>query len=140
LALYSMFGDPYGGWAFGSRYMIAILPELCLLVGFGLEHFSRNILIKILYSVTFLYSAGVSLLAPLTTNVIPPFVEARVYDLDYTYVINWRMLQNNELNSYFYNHILNKSIPGLVYYGLILTIVCLLGLFLIWLPNVKAKK
>jgi len=137
LILYSMFSDPYGGWAFGSRYLIAVLPELCIVAAIGLDYFFRNVFVKIIYSLLFLYSTAISLMAPLTTNVIPPYVEARNLGLDYTYRINWKMLNNNELNSFVYNHILNKSIPGIYYYVAILVLVSLIGLILIWIPKQK---
>jgi hypothetical protein len=137
--LYSMFGDPYGGWAFGSRYLIAVAPELCLLAGIGLHRYGHKLFIKILYSLVFVYSAGVSLLAPLTTNVIPPFVEARNFGIDYTYVINWNMLKESHLNSFFYNNVLHGSIPGFTYYFAILAFVSLVGLTLIWLPRRKVR-
>lgn len=141
LSLYSMFGDPYGGWAFGSRYMIATMPELCLLAGIGLQRFYRynlkSIAVKIIFSLVFIYSSGVSLLAPLTTNVIPPSVEAGSLALADDYRINWQMLQLDQLNSFFYNHILNGSWSGFEYYYAILAFVVLLGLFAIWYPKTR---
>lgn len=137
LILYTLFADPYGGWAFGSRYMIAILPELILLVGIGLARFSKNILVKILFTGVFIYSAAISLMAPLTTNVIPPSIEAESFGLQSWYIINIKMLSANELNSFVYNHIINAAISGWTYYGIILSIVIFLGVFLIWYPKKK---
>lgn len=132
IVLYSMFGDPYGGWAFGSRYLVAVLPQLCILAGIGLQRFYKNIFVKIIYSIVFIYSAAISLLAPLTTNVIPPYVEARNLNLDSWFIVNLRMLKENELDSFFYNHILQRSITGVAYYMIILSIVILVGLLFIW--------
>ena len=132
LVLYTMFGDPYGGWAFGSRYILAIMPELMILVGLGLAKFAKNIWVKLLYSVVFVYSSAVSLLAPLTTNVIPPYVEARYLNLKSNYLVNIDMLKRNELNSFFFNNVLHKSIPGIVYYILIAVLIASVGLYLIW--------
>lgn len=142
LTLYTMFGDPYGGWAFGSRYLIAIMPELCILAAYGLQKMkgkgnTKYLITKILFSLVFLYSAAVSLLAPLTTNIIPPTVEARYIGLDSNYIINIRMLQQSELNSFFYNNIIKHQISGIFYYGIILTIVGAIGIFLIWFPRRK---
>jgi hypothetical protein len=137
LTLYTMFGDPYGGWAFGSRYLIAIMPELCILAGIGLQQFYKNTLVKSIYTVIFTYSAQVALLSPLTTNVIPPKVEAQGLHLASDYTINWNMLANNELNSFFYNHILHGSISGFMYYYIILAIVLIIGMIAIWYPNKK---
>lgn len=135
LVLYTMFGDPYGGWAFGSRYVLAVMPELMILAAVGLNRYAHNIWIKILFSLVFLYSSAVSALAPLTTNVIPPLVEARGLGLEATYIINIKMLQHNELNSFFYNHILNESVSGMTYYLSIAIVVGVIGLLLIWLPK-----
>lgn len=140
LTLYTMFGDPYGGWAFGSRYMIAIMPELCILAAYGLQKMRKTgkwkyRVTRLVYSIVFLYSAGISLMAPLTTNVIPPIVEARYIGLDSYFIINIRMLQESNLNSFFYNNIIHKQISGMVYYGIILTFVGILGMILIWYPR-----
>lgn len=139
LILYTMFGDPYGGWAFGSRYVLAVMPELMILAAVGLQRYAKNIWIKILFSLVFVYSSAVSLLAPLTTNVIPPLVEARGLGLQASYIININMLKNNELNSYFYNHVLHQSIPGLTYYAIIAVIIAAIGVTLIWLPKKKTE-
>lgn len=132
LVLYTMFGDPYGGWAFGSRYILAVMPELMILAVIGLSKFSNQILVRLLFTVVFIYSTAVSALAPLTTNVIPPFVEARHINLQSDYRINIRMLQDDELNSFIYNHVLNKSIPATTYYAIVLALILPMGLFLIW--------
>jgi hypothetical protein len=142
LTLYTMFGDPYGGWAFGSRYMIAIMPELCILAAYGLQKMKRYgkwryILTRLVFSIVFIYSASVSLLAPLTTNVIPPTVEARYIGLDSNYIINIRMLQDSHLNSFFYNNIIHEHISGVAYYGVIIGFVSIIGLVLIWFPRRK---
>jgi hypothetical protein len=133
LLSYSMFGDPYGGWAFGSRYMLAVMPELCIMAAIGLQRF--GLFAKILYSLVFIYSASISLLAPLTTNAIPPKVEAVGLGLHYDYSINLQMLTNDELNSFFYNHVLQGRISGIDYYSAILILVVLIGAFVIWYPR-----
>jgi len=132
LTLYTMFGDPYGGWAFGSRYMIAVLPELCILAGFALNHLHKNFAVKLIFTLVFLYSLGVSLLAPLTTNVIPPKVEAGSLGLIYDYRINIRMLNENKLNSFVFNNYANKYVGGWQYYWGIYGLVALVGTTLIW--------
>lgn len=137
LTLYTMFGDPYGGWAFGSRYLIAVLPMLCILAAAGLQNYKKNIFIKLLYSLVFMYSCAISLLAPLTTNVIPPFVEARNLGLESYFITNIKMLNNNELNSFVYNTYLSNNFTGTQYYFFIFVLICLLALYLIWLPGKK---
>ncbi len=135
LVLYTMFGDPYGGWAFGSRYVIAVFPELVILAGLGFQRFSRNLFSKILFSVVISYSAAVSLLSPLTTNVIPPFVEARNLGLASDYSININMLMKNDLNSFIFNSYARHHLTGVYYYLSILALVLVVFITLIWIPK-----
>ncbi len=145
LLTYSMFGDPYGGWAYGSRYMIAIIPELLVIAGMGLDHFARasNRLIKysvlILYSVVFIYSSAISLMAPLTTNVIPPRIEAGTYALADDYRINQEMFRSSHLNSYVYNYYLKGRMSGFEYYYMILIPLNVFALIIIWWPKNKRR-
>jgi len=132
LILYSMFGDPYGGWAFGSRYMVAVMPELLILAGVGLNQLRKKIFVTILYNITFVYSAGMALLAALTTNIVPPRVEAESLGLESSFVVNWNMLREGSLNSFFYNYILSRSVPALSYYAAIFLFLAVLFTFLIW--------
>jgi hypothetical protein len=145
LVTYSMFGDPYGGWAFGSRYMISILPCLIILGGIGLQGIldsyglPQRVLARILYSLVFIYSAAISLLAPLTTNVIPPFVEARNIGLLSDYRINIAMLNDNSLNSFLYNNYLSNYLTGVQYYFVILIPLLVFGIYLIWASKGENK-
>lgn len=134
LVLYTMFGDPYGGWAFGSRYILAVQPEFMILAVVGLQRFWHTRWARPLFSIAFAYSTAVSALAPLTTNVIPPYVEARYLNLASDYRINWQMLQKNELNSLVYNHVLGGTIPGVYYYYFVAGVAIVFGLACIWLP------
>lgn len=140
LILYSMFGDPYGGWAFGSRYMVAIMPELLILAGVGFNYLYNRSSIKILYNAVYVYSMGMALLAAITTNIVPPRVEAEQLGLESTFIVNWQMLKNGTLSSYFYNHLLNRSVSALSYYFIIFIALAVIFSILVWLPATQARK
>ncbi len=145
LLTYSMFGDPYGGWAYGSRYMIAIMPELLIIAGFGLEYFAKSdkklfkYLVLSTYSLIFIYSSSMALLSPLTTNVIPPTVEAGSMALADDYRINKERLQLSHLNSFAYNYYFKDSFTGYGYYYLLLIPLNLYVLSLIWWPKSRGR-
>lgn len=147
LFTYSMFGDPYGGWAFGSRYLISVLPELIVLAVMGLDYLLQilkawqGLLLKIFYALVFAYSTAVSLLAPLTTNVISPLVEGRNLGLISDYTLNIKMLQSNELNSFVFNNFIGGQVTGVQYYFFILSLVYIVGFYLIFIskPNKNNK-
>jgi hypothetical protein len=141
LLTYSMFGDPYGGWAYGSRYMIAIMPELMIIAGLGLDYYAKSskkflkYLVLTLYSVVFMYSSYMALLSPLTTNVIPPTVEAGSLSLADDYRINKERLHLSHLNSFAYNNYFKDYVTGYGYFYWILIPLNVYALSLIWWPK-----
>lgn len=80
LVLYSMWGDPYGGWAFGSRYMIPSYALLSILLAKFLSqikwHPITNGTTYFLIFGLLSYSVFVNTVGALTTNRVPPKVEA----------------------------------------------------------------
>lgn len=87
IILYSMWGDPWGGWAFGSRYLIPAYAILAIGVAFFIERNVnrlrslntgikvRAIVLVTLFTLSFTYSLFVSTVGALTTSAIPPQVE-----------------------------------------------------------------
>src|SRR3989344_5454809 len=56
ILLYSMWSDPYGGWAFGSRYLIPSYAVLAVCIAVVLTHFRKSILFLALFFLIFTYS------------------------------------------------------------------------------------
>lgn len=73
--LYSMWSDPYGGWAFGSRYLIPTYILLCICIGFLLEKWRKNIVILLVILLLGSYSIVVNTIGATTSNRIPPQIE-----------------------------------------------------------------
>ncbi len=74
--LYSLWGDPWGGWAFGSRYLV---PAYAVL-GIGLaralsERAYWQYAFLVAFILLFAYSAGVGTLGAITSSANPPRVE-----------------------------------------------------------------
>ena len=98
VALYSMWGDVYGGWAFGSRYLIPTYSILAIGLGVLLSMFRRNIFVSIMFLILFGYSLWVGALGAITSSRNPPKVE--VLGLEqltgreekYTWMRNWQYL------------------------------------------------
>jgi len=104
--LYSMWGDPYGGWAFGSRYMIPAYALLAILLAILLTKFRKNIPVLLLIFGVSVYSLGVNTIGAVTSNRNPPQVE--VLGLEaithqqqrYTFLRNEEMLNDNRSKSF----------------------------------------
>lgn len=130
ILLYSMWGDPYGGWAFGSRYLIPSYAILAIFLSIFLTRHRKNLFILIVFFLLLCYSLGVNTLGALTSNQNPPKVEAvglgRITNRveKYTYERNIDFLKDAGTKSYVYHVYFNKLLSPVEYYMLILTSIC----------------
>jgi len=109
--LYSSWGDPWGGWAFGPRYLIPALPIFSLLVVTWLSQKKWQLGRKLLATPLLMYSVAVALIGVLTTNAVPPKVEADYLHTGYNFLLNWQYLKNNYSSSFVFNTFINHKLP-----------------------------
>lgn len=91
VVVYGSFDDPWGGWAFGPRYLIVTIPLWALFAGFAYDALVKNhAWIRYIFLGLLFLSFGINLAGALTTNAIPPSIEAMghmkdnvLYSLDY---------------------------------------------------------
>ncbi len=109
--VYSMWGDPYGGWAFGSRYMIPVYALLSIGLALVLTQFRHRFFALLFIAVLGGYSIYVNTIGALTTNRIPPKVQ--VLSLEetsgvrqrYTFTRGMEMLNENRSKSFVFQTI-----------------------------------
>ncbi len=138
LLLYSMFGDPWGGWSFGPRYMIPAAAALCIMLGYSAAAFKGKSVYTVILFVLLSYSIYVNALGVMTTTQIPPKQEAIYLNryVPYTYAYNIGLIEKNQSRSYMYNAYLQDKISIKqfhIYYAIIvlgfLSSVYLLSVF-----------
>lgn len=141
IVIYSMFGDPWGGWAFGPRYLIpaaAILSVgLAVLIA---KH--KNAYLVALFVILFSYSVFTSTLPVLTTNAIPPKHEAVSLNIhtEHTQKLNLGMLRDEVSSNLLYNSVFKDKIPLMLYWYLLSGLITLVGLFLLGLVIARKEK
>jgi hypothetical protein len=129
ILLYSMWGDPWGGWAFGSRYMIPAYAILSVAIAFALDKFKQNIFFILLFFIILTYSIGINSLGALTSSAIPPQVE--VLSMEklsgqvelYTYARNMQYLNSNISKSFVWQSWLKKNVTAWQYYWFITFVI-----------------
>lgn len=128
IVLYSMFGDPWGGWAFGPRYLIPAAAMMACMTGVAIQRYYKNIVFTLLFFLTFVYSTFISILGVLTTAAIPPKQEATslVNPLPYTYDYNLQQLDANKVSSLVYNLVLRNTLNGYIY--LFFIVLCIISI------------
>ncbi len=142
LLLYSMWGDPWGGWAFGSRYLIPAYALLAVLISVALSKYKKGFLFIPLFLFLFSYSAYVNTAGALSTSANPPKVE--VLELEklsgkvqkYTFARNTDYLKSHTSKSFIYQTVAGKYLSAWNYFKLVYalimtaTMIPLLGLLL----------
>lgn len=137
ILLYSMWGDPYGGWAFGSRYLIPAYAILAIGIGFFLTHWKKSAAVIIVFFAVFAYSAGVNTLGALTGNSNPPKFEIPALEKitgkeeKYTYDRNWQYLKEEGSRSFVFKFYAKKIMTAQNYYWLVYGMIVLAAAFLL---------
>jgi hypothetical protein len=130
LFVYSSFGDPWGGWAFGPRYLIVSMSVLSIFVAYWLNNDHFRIFRKLAFLILFVVSSAIGLVGALTTNQIPPKVEADYLKMGYNYLLNFRYMFNGISSSYMYKEYFSQimTLPNyyLMIWGTIIFIICII--------------
>ncbi len=125
IVLYSMWGDPWGGWAFGSRYLIPSYAMLSIMISFALSKFNKKILFLIPFYVILLYSIFVNTLGALTTSSMPPQVEAEHLGQlsnkieKYSWDRNWDLINEGKSKSFVFQTFAHNYISAVEYFYII---------------------
>jgi hypothetical protein len=113
--LYSSWGDPWGGWAFGTRYLIPTMAYLSLFVGIWISK-KYSLWKAIPAFILFSFSSAVSLLGVLTTNAIPPKVEADFLHTGYNFMQNLIFFKDGKSSSFIFNTYASHYVSLTQYY------------------------
>jgi len=150
LLLYSMWGDPYGGWAFGGRYLIPAYAVLSIYIGLLLTYLSKRRFLILLFFIVFSYSVMVNSLGALTSNSNPPQIQAASLSqithsqVSYTYMRNVNDLNSNISKSFMFQVYASDYISAWQYYSyltlFILSISAFLIIYYLISTNEKNKK
>jgi len=136
--LYSMWGDPWGGWAFGARYLIPSYALLSIFIALLLTYWKDKIWPYIVFIPLLLYSVAVNTLGAITTSAIPPKVEVLALEKisgtiqRYNYQRNWEFLMSGHSKSFAYQTWLSNYMTTLQFYELLtFSIVAVFGILFI---------
>lgn len=143
--LYSMFGDPWGGWSFGSRYLIPAYAMLSLGIAVAVQKWKRNLIFLVIFVSLLISSVGISTLGALTSSLNPPQVE--VLELEqrtgvqqkYTYDRNKDFLAGKGSKSLVFNIFAKKYTSATRYYQIINYSILSVILIMLFLVSFKAK-
>ena len=131
--VYTSWGDPWGGWAYGPRYLIPSMGIFSILTWYGVWHFGKPMVSKILAFILFVYSSAIALLGALTTNAVPPKSEGIFFDVKYNFVRNFDLLIEGKSGSFLYNEFIGTTVSLQLYYLVILAFVVAIAALIIFI-------
>lgn len=132
--LYSMWGDPYGGWAFGSRYLIPAYAALCIGISLSLSRLRFSLAAMVVFVLLLGYSLAINTLGALTSSANPPQIEVldleRIYGKEqkYSYDRNWQYLHEQGSKAFVFQAYAKRFTTAIHYYWAV--VVMLWGLAL----------
>lgn len=129
VVLYSMWADPWGGWAFGSRYLIPAYAVLAIGLAAAISHWRAKPALLFIFLALFGYSVWVNALGAITSSANPPQVEVLALEelsgreQKYTYARNWDFLASNKSKSFVWQTIGRDYVSAPAYHQLLTTVV-----------------
>lgn len=147
ILLYSMWLDPWGGWAFGSRYLIPSYAILSIFIALLLTYWGRKKIFLLVFLLVAFYSIAVNTLGAITTSALPPQIQ--VLSLEkisgitqrYTYIKNWEFLVNGHSKSFVYQTFLSNYLSPVAFYQLLTVSMCIVigSIVFYYALNVKSR-
>jgi hypothetical protein len=137
ILLYSLWDDPWGGWAFGSRYLVPTYALLAIFLSSFLVYARRYFIVLLFILCIGVYSVIVNSAGALSTIAIPPKVE--VLDLEklsgreekYTFMRGIDLLKNGDSKSFLFRAKAHTYVSAWQYYLIITTVISVLMIALI---------
>ncbi len=145
ILLYAMWDDPYGGWAFGARYLIPAYALLSIYIAIALSYLNKYNVFLLLFFIIFSYSVGVNTMGAITSNRNPPKVEADALEKvshvkeEYTFIRNLNQLNDGKSKSYVYQTYAQNYISAWNYYTYITLFIIIVSAFLVLYYKESAK-
>ncbi len=109
--LYASFGDPWGGWSFGPRYLLPATALLCIGLGLSIDRWYKSFIFGLVFLFISSYGIYISTLGAFTTTQVPPKQEAEHLSvfIPYTYAYNQQLIDQNKSGSLVYNFWLKEN-------------------------------
>lgn len=123
IILYATFNDPWGGWAFGPRYLIPATALLLVPLAHLITQSGKKILFGITFIILIAYSTYINTAGAITSSVVPPSVYTQnlTEKVHSNYKYNFELIANNQSGSLLYNIWLSQYLTVSTYH-LILSI------------------
>lgn len=129
ILLYAMWGDPWGGWAFGARYLIPAYAILSLFIAIALTNFRKSVPFLGFFFLILVISLGINTMGVITTSENPPQVQIQEVEklshkkAYYTIENNVMFLSQGKAKAFVFDAVAHNYLSAWNYYILLTTII-----------------
>ncbi len=118
IILYATFNDPWGGWAFGPRYLIPATALFLIPIAHLITYSGKKIIFGLTFVSLITYSTYINVAGAITSSVVPPSVYTQnlTEKVHSNYKYNFELITDNKSGSLLYNVWLNKYISVSTYH------------------------
>jgi hypothetical protein len=146
IILYSLWGDPWGGWAFGARYLVPTYALAAILIGLALQAYRSSTIFLAIFISLFVVSTYINTAGALTSNANPPKVEVlnleklSGHEEKYTYKRNIDKLKSGSSKSFAFQTYYNRQLSAWNFFQIITCSIMLFGATLTGLLYTRKKE
>lgn len=146
IILYSLWGDPWGGWAFGARYLVPTYALAAILIGLALQAYRSSMIFLAIFISLFVVSTYINTAGALTSNANPPKVEVlnleklSGHEEKYTYKRNIDKLKSGSSKSFAFQTYYNRQLSAWNFFQIITCSIMLFGATLTGLLYTRKKE
>ncbi|OGK22157.1 hypothetical protein A3A46_00555 [Candidatus Roizmanbacteria bacterium RIFCSPLOWO2_01_FULL_37_13] len=134
LIFFSSWGDPWGGWAYGPRYLVPSMAILSIFVAYWVEKTKYQIVGRTTAFFLAAYSVFIAILGAYTTTATPPKVEADYLKLKYGYFLNLDFFEQGKTGSFIFKEYLSKYITFHEFFLIILGLLIVIFYLFLFVP------
>jgi hypothetical protein len=123
--IYSIFNDPWGGWAFGPRYLIPTTALFVVGLSVLIQKYYNRLLFNLIFIPLLLYGIALSTAGAITTSVVPPDVYTQNIStpLHSNYKYNFDLISANSSGSLVYSTLFMPKYQLRDYYHFVVMII-----------------
>ncbi len=131
---YGSYSDYYGGWSFGTRFLIGVMPVTAIFIASSIERYLvKNILFTIFFVLLGSTSIIISIIGAFTSRVIPSSLEKEFLNctLQCSFIREIPLIQNGKYLSFIYSEYLQRIVTRETYIGIIAGVLLIMFVLLI---------
>ncbi len=139
---YSSYTDYAGGWSFGTRFFVGIVPLIAVFLAFSIKKYLKNPLFVFSLTILGVLSIAINTLGALTSRLNPSSLEIEFTNchIDCSFFREIPLLNHKGYTSFVYNEYLQNILPKNIFFYMLVGIMSTVFILLIFISYINFAK